>query len=512
MFPSPVRLRLVTGYCIALSLLAGWDHGMAGPASAQPASRILVDARSIVNLTFEHNLRVTAERYNVESAELLFDRFVRSQSQFIPLIAQAGAEQEAESELVDGRREEEREREGAVSLGMEKEFFDGTIIEGHGGMRATEDRLGRDTNPFVELGLRIPLFASFTRLERITERTFEESEMLEAWLDFIDTLREAINTSQQAYFELQEELGARDLAERIIHDLRQLADEPYVIARPSELAQIEAQLQSYQSEITQGDGNIDSARIGLLDNIGLETLSLDEVRRADLYAEKYYGAHYLEMGIEELIAEAVRNDVEIQVLEIARKNAELKRQLAINGRWDIIGRLSGGYDFPSRGVNPARPGGYRAGLSMSVQRNDPKLLSISLRQSAAEMRKFGAQVAYRERQLQNEIRRNLVQAANARRVIQELMAGRELRRAVYEIKRTDYLAGADTVDNLLQTRSQLYNLEDDLLEELIEFYEIIIDLDEATGQYFVQLGDAVQQFERMSPNGGPGWSAGSRTR
>lgn len=468
--------------------------------ATQPAPGVTVDAHSIVNLTFEHNLEVAAERYNVESAELQFERFVRSQSQFIPFIAEAGARQEVESELVSGRREEERERSGTLSLGMEKEFFDGTTIEARSGVRASDDTSGRDSNSFVELGLRIPLFASFTRLERITERTFEESEMLEAWLDFIQTLRNSINRSQQAYFNLQQQVGSRGLITGIIADYQLLAGEPQVISRPGDLALVQAQLQSYQSDSIQGEGNIDSARIQLLDNIGVENLSLDEVRSADLYAEKYYGAHYLEQEISDVIDEAIRNDVEVQVLEVARKNEDLKKQLALKGRWDIIGRLDGGYDFASRGANRARPAGYTTGLSVSVRRNDPRLLSISLQRSDAEIRKYGAKIAHRQRQLQNEIRRNLLQAGNARRVIRELMAGRELRRSVYEQKRADYLAGNDTIDNLIQTRSQLHNVEDDLLDELIEFYEIIIDLDEATGQYFVQLGSAVQQFDRMNPN------------
>lgn len=489
----PLRLAVVT--LAALSRLCAADT--APVAAAAVPARTGVDVRSVVNLTFLHNLEVAAERYNVEAAELQFERFVRSQSQFIPLIAESGVEQEAESELVAGRREEERDRAGTVSLGMEKEFFDGTTVEASSGLRVRTNRNGRNSHPFVELGLQVPLFASFTRLERITERTFEESEMLEAWLDFIETVREAINESQRSYFQLQHELGRRALTETIVADYRRLLDEPAVGSRAADRAQIQAQFQSYQSELIQGAGNIDAARIGLLDDIGVETLSLDEVRPAELYADDFYGARYLQKDVRELIAEAVGNDVGIQVLEIARKNEDLKKQLAIKGRWDIVGRLSGGYDFASRGADRARPAGYSAGVSVSVQRNDPKLLRISMRQSEAEIKKFGAQIASRQRQLQNEIRRNLAQAINARAVIRELLAGRELRRAVFAQKRADYLEGSDSIDNLIASRSQLYDVEGDLLEELIEFYEIIIALDEATGQYFVQLGDAVKQFQRM---------------
>jgi hypothetical protein len=55
------------------------------------------------------------------------------------------------------------------------------------------------------------------------------------------------------------------------------------------------------------------------------------------------------------------------------------------------------------------------------------------------------------------------------------------------------------VDNLILARNQLFDTEDDLLEELGEFYQIVVRLNEASGQFFVVLGDAVPKFESLDP-------------
>jgi outer membrane protein TolC len=137
-----------------------------------------------------------------------------------------------------------------------------------------------------------------------------------------------------------------------------------------------------------------------------------------------------------------------------------------------------------------------------VQRNDPRLLDLSVRQSRADIGQLDAQIALRNRELASEIRRSLNQAESTRRVIRELTASSESRRNLHQQELTEFLAGNETVENLIQARRQLFMTMEDLNEEVFEFYDVALDLDEASGQFFVQLGDLIPQFESIEGNGG----------
>ncbi len=359
----------------------------AAPGAAAAAEPPQVDAVSLIRLTYEHNLRVTAARYDVEAAEYQFQRFERNLSQFRPFILDSGIDRAAESTIVDGERETQRDDEGHVAVGMSKEFFDGTSLGASTGLRQTWDENGRNHNPFVELEAQFPLFSSFTRLERITDRSFEESQMLGSWLDFIETVRDAIGDSQEDYFDLQNELALRTLVVNAQTDFSNLLNEPGVAQRERDVNLLRDQIQAYQSRMVEQDGEIAAAHISLIDRLGLEGLPLTSITTMDLYAHEFYGSRYLQASPGDLIDAAIATDVEVRVMRIARDNARLKRKLAERGEWDIVGRLVGGYDFESHGDDPSGRRGYRAGLAFSVERNDPRLLSLSLRRAQAEEHK-----------------------------------------------------------------------------------------------------------------------------
>ena len=218
----------------------------------------------------------------------------------------------------------------------------------------------------------------------------------------------------------------------------------------------------------------------------------------DLYSDDFHGSKYLLSTPEDLLDRALGNDVELQVMKIARDNARLKVRLAERGKWDIIGRIFGSYDFESSGGNPSRKRGYQAGIAFSIERNDPKLLMLSLKRAQAEERRFTALADYRQRQLENEIDRKLGQASNMRGVVRELKLSRDSRRSVFEEKRTAYLDGDESLDNVIRARGELFSTERDLLESLDDFFDVIIDLDEASGAYFAQLEDELERFKKLS--------------
>jgi outer membrane protein TolC len=384
-----------------------------------------------------------------------------------------------------------------VAVGLEKEFFDGTRVGGSTGYRSVWDQDEKNGNPFVEFFGRFPLFSSFTRLERVTERSFEESEMLGSWLDFIETVRDTISESHEAYFELQGLIALQSIAQGAYDDIEALMMESAELKPERDLYQMRDQLQAYQSRLVERKGDIAAKRIELLDKVGLNALPLDKIETLDVYSDDFHGSQYLESSPQEVLARALGNDVELQVMRIARDNARLKISLAERGKWDIIGRVFGSYDFDSKGDDPSRRRGYQAGVAFTIERNDPKLLMLSLRRAQAEERRFTALADYRERQLENEIDRRFGQATNLRGVVRELKLSRDSRRSVFEEKRTAYLESMDSLDNVIRARGELFSTEQDLLDSLDDFFEVIVDLDQASGDYFAQLEDELGRLQNL---------------
>ena len=355
-------------------------------ASFSPQSAT-VDFHTIIRITYQKNMEIAAARFEIEATDYQFRRFRRSLSQFVPVVVDSRAERVVESALRNGARITDEESQARVSVGFEKEFFDGKKISAGAGFRGTADEDGENANPFLEGELRFPLFGSFTTLERVTELNFEENELLNAWLDFIDTVRDGISDSHEAYVSLQTAIRRRQIAVETVGDFEQLLSDPRIERSGDERRQVEDQIQAFQSETVEQDGNIEVSLIELLDRLGLDQLNLEDIRQMHTEDEGLYGSHYIESDIESVIAEALKNDVEIRVLEIAKRNAELKRSLAERGKWDITGRLFGKYDFDRKGDDPGERSGYEVGVGVSVQRNDPKLLRLSLQQAEAEIRK-----------------------------------------------------------------------------------------------------------------------------
>lgn len=485
---APIRSLCPLG--LALAALAGHAR-----AFAQEQRR--VDLASIVRLTYENNLRVTASRFDVEAAEIQFQQFERSRSQFRPLQLESTVSRSGESSLEDRERMDEFSERRAVTVGSEKEFFDGSRLGAAAGMRELRDDEGRDYHPFVEFDARVPLFSSATRLQRITDRSFEESEMLGSWLDFIGVVRGRISDSIAAYLRLQYLREVHRLAAGAQTDFALLLEEQTVTGRQRDTNLLRDQVQAYQSRVVGASGEIASALLALLNSVGLPELQPGDVAPIAFEDESIYGARYLAVPPALVLAEAMENDIEVRVLHIARDNARLKRSLAERGRWDIAGRLSAGYDFESRGDDPSRRRGYSLGVALSVEHNDPQLLRLSLRRATAEERKYSARIEHRQREIESAIRRRLGEAASLRAVVSELKASRELRRSVHAEKRQAYLDGEESLDNLIQARGQLYSTERDLLSALREYYDTMIDLDEASGAYFAQLGDIADRLEKL---------------
>ena len=154
--------------------------------------RPVVDAHTIVQLVFGLNPEVVSARYVLEAAEFQFKDFQRNLSQFTPFVLRSEI-------LRDHRHPIEWQNYRAV-VGAEKDFFDGSSIFAGVGHRGEFGDSDQGNSQFIETQVTFPLAGSNTTLRRITDRSREENEMFNSRLDYIDTVRDAIQEAQIAYF------------------------------------------------------------------------------------------------------------------------------------------------------------------------------------------------------------------------------------------------------------------------------------------------------------------------
>jgi hypothetical protein len=438
-----------------------------------------INIESLMQLVFDENPEVVSVRYALEVAEFQFKDFVRNLSQFTPFLSR--------SFITRNQRRNEEEQVYSARVGMEKEFFDGSSIFTGFGHRGHFGDPESGTGQFLETDITFPLFGSYTTLRRITSRSREENELLNARLEYIDEIRDNIMEAQFHYFDL---LTTREnKARRIecIEDYKGFLAIPRAQSNPVERHQIETTIQSEEADILILEETLNHILIYLRFSIGRKELSPSQVNSFDLYSEDYYGKSYLSRTVEQLLTEANLNDINIKVLKNARESSVEKKRLAEEGKWDVFVDLNGRYDINGDGVL-RDDNGYLMSAGLRATKIDPVLLGYSLGRAVAEINEYDALIREQHLQTKNQIDRDWFMAKNRRKQYEELLETVESQRRVYLQKRKDYAEGKESIDNLINYRRELMHTQISLVRNLHIFYWSIVRLDHACGIYFTKLG------------------------
>jgi len=437
-----------------------------------------VDINSIVYLTFRHNPEVVSARYSLKAAEFQFKDFQRNLSQFTPLLLRTNVQRE------DYAPQEEQKY--YLRAGMEKEFFNGARIFGGVGHKGEFGDTGGGTEQFVEADVRFPLFGSNTTLRRITDRSREENEMLNARLEYVDTIRDNIQDAQLEYIWLMVSQQQLRRLSACIEDYEKLLNIDLVKSNSVESRQIEGEIQQLKADVTQREEWTKRTLLALQLMIGLDELSISEVAELDLYAKDYYGKRYAGRKMENLLEDAHKNDVKIRVLRNARQNSIEKKRLADEGKWDVFVDFSTNYDMQAEG-NFTNRDGYLVFLGLEVKKIDPTLLDYSRNRAIAEIQEYEALIREQRLKTRHQIELQWLFANNRRERYDQLSENIKSRRKVYQQKRKAYLERRDSLDNLINARNELLWVQEDLNRCLGGFYESITFLDHACGVYFDKL-------------------------
>ena len=473
---------------------SGPDPGSISIPTSPTLQKINMD--TILRITYEGNLGIAASEHDLRAAELAFRHFEREYNQFTPFLFQSNLDRDVRRSMADDNRKQViQNQDYKVRVGAEKEFFDGSSVFVGMGERGNFGEDPDASNPFVEAEVRFPLLGSYTKLSRMISRTFEENEMFNARLGYVEDVRYTIQDAQENYTWLNVMREYRNMADLAIKDYRSLIQLPRVQSSKEDRREIEDEIKAVESKRTGYEGSINSYRSSLQDNLGEEHLSLGRVDPMDLYTEEYYGKEYMTRDVGALIEEARANDAEVRVLQNARTNAELEKTLAEKGRWDMFGSLEGSNDFQGEGASENNSG-YSVGLGISLRFIDPELLSLAKKRAEEKIAKYNANILGRERELTNLIEREHANALNLRKQADELKAGVESRRAVFVQKRSDYENGKENIQSVIMARKNLFDSQVNRADVLGDFFDIIVELDQCSGVYFRKLGLSINMEDK----------------
>ncbi len=458
-------------------------EGQIGEENPQDESTITID--SLMKLVFDENPEVVSARYALEVAEFQFKDFVRNLSQFTPFLSQ--------SYITRSQRRYEENQVYSTRVGMEKEFFDGSSVSTGFGHHGNFGDPESGTGQFLDTDITFPLFGSNTTLRRITSLSREENELFNARLEYVDEIRDNIREAHYHYFDLLTTRENRARRIECIEDYKGFLALPRVQSNPVERQHIETVIQSEEADIIRFEETLNHILIYLRFSIGRKELSMSQVNSFDLYAEDYYGKSYLSRTVEQLLAEADRNDINIKVLENARESSMEKKRLAEEGKWDVFTDLNGQYDINGDG-SLRDDNGYLIGAGLRVTKIDPVLLGYSLGRAVAEIKEYDALIREQHLQTKNQIDREWFIARNRRKQYEGLLESVQSQREVYLQKRKDYAEGKESIDNLIDYRKQLTNTQINLVQSLHGFYWSIVRLDHACGVYYTKLGINLEEI------------------
>jgi outer membrane protein TolC len=451
-----------------------------GQSSAGTAAVLNPD--TIIKIAYERNPRIAAARHKLRSSEYNYKLFESEYSQFIPLIMDSRVQRTSDSS--------EDNPSGRLTAGLRKEFFDGSSASLDVGNETQWDSNDGTHNQFIEGQVEFPLFSSNRKLSRVIERTFEENELHNANLDYVEQVREILREAQEEYYDLISRARILNTLRKYKKRLEALPDEPWVRDHPADARQIEDEVNSLDSDIKGLEVTVSSLEIRLQREIGLESLEGFRIEPVPLGLGEsdYYGEHYIEESTQAVVKRAMVNDVEIKVLHRVMESAKEKKRLAEQGRWDTFVSIGGQYSYAGFNGDDNPEKGYSVGMGLKVKKFDAKVLDYSRLKAEADIRNVEARIKDRELQTAARIRQEKGEAANRRKQLESLYESLQSRERIYTLKLESYLKGEKSIDNLIQTFRSLLDTEEAYCEAGNRYFDNIRDLDYLCAVYFRKLG------------------------
>ncbi len=439
----------------------------------------ILNPNSIIQISYANSAGIEASRNKLKSAEYNFKLFESEYTQFIPLLLDTRIKRKAGNQT-----------SGEIVAGMEKEFFDGSALSFYLGNSMEKFGGGYENTHFVEGSLEFPLFSSNRKLSRLIKRTFEENELYSANLGYVNTIRRVIRSALERYYDLVPRKQILELLQKYRQVLTLLLQEERVRTHPMERQQIEDEIRSLDSDIKGWEMIVGSLKIKLQRWLGVESLDEYYIQPIPLGLDDgdYFGKEYVENSYESVLERAFANDTEIKIMRLIIKNAKEKKRLAEQGKWDFFVSLNGRYSYIGSNEQDSYQRDYFAGAGLKINRMDAEVLRYSRAKAESDIISMQAMIKDRKLEMATRIRELKGELEKQREQLKSIYKSLQSRHNVYDNKRSRYLQGDETVDNLIQAFRSLVNTEKHLYQIANDYFDNIRDLQYLCGVYFEKLG------------------------
>jgi hypothetical protein len=381
-------------------------------ASTQPA-RVFdplakpyrLNPTNIVHMVYELNPKVRSFREEMIAAQHALEEFQTNLSRFEPFTR-------LDADVVDyPKRREAEGATGEIVGGIEKETFEGAILRVEGGASGSrfeygevdegQDEVERGSGGLVRARFEIPFVGSRKRQNRVISQAFQESSAREAELNYLSYFRTYVTSALTYYYIALRYLNYGRAYEQKLNDIQMLINDPR--CRPEDKLRLETEAGEIKVYLGNYQAQYREALADTLRYLGLQ--HDDEYLLEEL---TYKVSPYLETsntpeGLKKMTEDAYRNNPQFRVLGNAIENAELQRDLAIRGKFDITAFVEGTqFAFGSESFDD-RVGGWELGAGLSVRLNDPKVLTATRRKTEAQIRQFRAEIDSARLKTQHQI-------------------------------------------------------------------------------------------------------------
>ena len=443
------------------------EEGSQDPSLPKPP--YLLNTNNIIKLVFRKSPRVTAAREEMLAAQYGLDEFRFNLSRFEPFV-------EASSDLADFPH-----RIGAFGAaaeavaGIEKETFEGALVrlEAGGGyshfdfsdVGPGQDRREEGGGVLVRGRLEKPFFGSRRRQNRVIAQAFQESNARKGQLDYLDSYREYVDDALLYYIRVNYYQQQRNVYQRYADDLAALMASPDVKKEDS------GRVESLKSKAERDRDEYEQEYREYLTYL-LATIDIGPGEEYEIEPAEPYKLSPLAMDngdsekIESLIQRARENNPTFTVLRDAIENAQLQRQQAIDGSYDVTTFLEGTL-FPVGSESfDDRLNGWVFGGGVTVRLNDHRVLNSTRLKAEAEIRQFRARLKAEETTMRRRITIEARGLYENDRVRTKLLEALQQGKRVYEERRRAYFAGQINIDQLLDARLSVASTESNLESNL----------------------------------------------
>lgn len=457
---------------------------LAGPSLfGQTATNALaINPESIMRLTMDLSARIEAEKHQLASAQYNYDLFESKYTQFTPL------KMNSEIEV-----DQDEDYEGEISVGMEKEFFDGSSIGAYLGQNNLwgEER-GNENSQFVRTEVQFPLFSSNRKLRRITERTFEENELYNAQLDYVNTVRQTIRNALEMYYDYVPRAKSLEQLKAYKSDLEVLQDHAALGDRVADQQQLGGEINSLTSDIQGMEVELESLLIEMqrwIGNIYYKNYTVESID-IDFTEDDYFGQYYISAPHDVILEKAIQNDTELRVLELIKLNALEKKRLAEKGKWDIFLSLEGQYNYRDEtgDAEVDEDAYYEVLTGLSIKRFDKSVLHNTIQMAEEDILYIETTMKDRRIEMESDITRKKANLLTKKEQVLSSRTSLDAWQQIHDSKLALFLAQTETVDNYIQAFRSLRNTMEDSYSYENRYFDTIRDFDFICGVYFQFLG------------------------